>query len=311
MLHLRERLQGLTRVLGSVAEKEVTEAALSAPLNEMVLSLVESDVALEAAEAMAEELRKGLVGKRVSRGRGLDEAVAESLRGALGTVLGPPGAAGRFEAGLAGEKPAVVVFVGVNGTGKTTTVAKMASHFRKRGRSLVLASADTYRAGAVEQLKVHGERLGLRVIAHDYGSDPAAVVTDAVEYARARDLDLVLADTAGRIHTDENLMEQLKKVVRVTRPRAVVFVDDATAGSDALARAREFHGALDVTGSVLAKFDADPKGGCALSIAHVTRKPLLYIGTGQGYGDLQPFNSNWLIERLLGEESGHPERAGA
>jgi fused signal recognition particle receptor len=300
MLRLRERFQGFARALGSVAEKELTEADLSGPLEEMVLSLVESDVALEAAEALAAQMRSGLAGTRVARGRGTEEAVAAALRAALGTVLGPPGAAGRFEAGLAGDGPAVVVFAGVNGTGKTTTVAKMASRFRGQGRSVVLASADTYRAGAVEQLKIHGDRLGLRVIAHDYGSDPAAVVTDAVEYARARSLDLVLADTAGRIHTDENLMEQLKKIVRVTKPRAVVFVDDATAGSDALARAREFHGALDVAGSVLTKFDADPKGGCALSIAHVTRKPLLYVGTGQNYGDLQPFDPDWLIGRLLG-----------
>lgn len=302
MLRLRERFQGLARTLGAVAEKEITEAALGGPLEEMVLSLVEGDVALDVAEALAGELRMSLTGTRVIRGRALDEAVTGALRGALGTVLGTPGAAERFEADLAGERPAVVVFVGVNGTGKTTTVAKMASRFRAQGRSVVLASADTYRAGALEQLKIHGDRLGLRVIAHEYGSDPAAVVTDAVEYARARNLDLVLADTAGRIHTDENLMEQLKKIVRVTEPRAAVFVDDATAGSDALARAREFHEALDVTGSVLTKFDADPKGGCALSIAHVTRKPLLYIGTGQGYGDLRPFEPNWLIERLLGPD---------
>lgn len=299
MLRLKERFQGFTRALGSVAEKEVTEAALAGPLDEMVLSLVESDVALEVAEALGDELRKGLAGTRVARGQGMDRAVAEALRGALGTLLGPPGAAERFEAGLGGGGPAVVVFVGVNGTGKTTTVAKMASRFRKQGHSVVLASADTYRAGALEQLKVHGDRLGLRVIAHDYGSDPAAVVIDAVEFARARNLDLVLADTAGRIHTDENLMEQLKKIVRVTKPRAIVFVDDATAGSDALSRAREFHGALEVTGSILTKFDADPKGGCALSIARVTRKPLLYIGTGQGCDDLQPFDPNWLIGRLL------------
>ncbi len=301
MLRLTERFQGLARALGSVAEKEVTEAALTGPLDEMVLSLVESDVAMETAEALAGELRKGLAGVRVARGRAVDEVVGEALRAALRTVLGPPGAAERFQAGLlAGERPAVVAFVGVNGTGKTTTVAKVASRLRAQGRSVVLASADTYRAGALEQLKIHGDRLGLRTISHDYGSDPAAVVTDAVDYARARGLDLVLADTAGRLHTDENLMEQLKKIVRVVRPRAVLFVDDATAGGDALARAREFHGALEVAGSVLTKFDADPKGGCALSIAHVTRKPLLFIGTGQGYGDLQPFDPDWLMQRLLG-----------
>lgn len=298
---LGARLRGLVR---SIAEKEVTEDALAEALEQATLSLVESDVALEVAEALAAELKRNLAGTRVARGRDPEALVSEALRASLVSILtpaAPPRDAAAFEASLEeGPRPAVAVFVGVNGTGKTTTVAKMAARFRGRGRSVVLASADTYRAGALEQLRVHADRLGLRTISHDYGSDPAAVVTDAVEYARARNMDLVLADTAGRVHTDENLMEQLKKIVRVARPRAVLFVDDATAGSDALARAREFHGALEIAGSILTKFDTDPKGGCALSIAHVTRKPLLYIGTGQDYGDLRPFEPGWLVERVLG-----------
>ena len=190
--------------------------------------------------------------------------------------------------------------MGVNGTGKTTTIAKVAKRLLNAGYSVVIASADTYRAGAAEQIEEHASRLGVKVIKHQYGADPAAVVYDAVKYAKANRRDVVLADTAGRMHTSVNLMEQLKKICRVTNPDMVVFVDEAIAGNDAVERAKRFNELIGIDASILTKADIDDKGGAAISIAHSTSKPIIFLGTGQGYENLEKFDANSFVERLLG-----------
>jgi fused signal recognition particle receptor len=199
------------------------------------------------------------------------------------------------------RKPVKILFVGVNGTGKTTSIAKVARYLQDRGHSVVLAAGDTFRAGAIEQLEVHGSRLGLKVIKHKPGGDPAAVIFDAIEYARAHRRDVVLADTAGRMHTNINLMDQMRKIVRVTEPDLLIFVDEAIAGNDAVERARLFNESVPIAGTILTKTDADAKGGSAISIAYITGKPVLFLGVGQAYADLVKFEPEWLVERLLGQ----------
>jgi fused signal recognition particle receptor len=188
----------------------------------------------------------------------------------------------------------------VNGTGKTTTVAKVGAYLKKLGFSVVIGAGDTYRAGAIEQIEVHAERIGIKVIQHQPGADPSAVLFDAVQYATSHKIDVVLADTAGRFHTKANLMSQLDKIKRVMKPDLVIYVDEAVAGNDAVVRAAEFEKTVGTDAVVLTKADMDSRGGAAISIAHTIGKPLLFLGIGQGYDDIMPFAPAEVVEELLG-----------
>jgi fused signal recognition particle receptor len=191
----------------------------------------------------------------------------------------------------------------VNGTGKTTTVAKVGHYLQKNGFTVVIGAGDTFRAGAIEQIRTHADRLGIKVIQHQAGADPSAVLFDAVQYAKAHNIDVVLADTAGRFHNRANLMNQLDKIRRVMKPDLVVYVDEAVAGNDAVIRAGEFNRAVGTDAVVLTKADMDPKGGAAISVAHTVGKPILFLGTGQGYDDIMPFSPRIVVDELLGGEA--------
>ena len=204
------------------------------------------------------------------------------------------------ESKMKGE-PFSIMFVGINGTGKTTTIAKVAHLLKKHGYSIVLASGDTYRAGAIEQLEEHGRRLGLRVIRHKYGSDAAAVGFDAVEHAKAQGIDVVLIDTAGRMQTNRNLMDELQKVKRVVQPKLTIMILDSLIGNDATEQAMTFNQQVGFDAAILTKVDTDAKGGSSLSVSYLTEKPVLYVGVGQEYDDLQPFNADWFAEKLLSD----------
>jgi fused signal recognition particle receptor len=274
---------------------------LEKPLEELEIALLESDVALSVAEGIISSVKKELVGKKKKWGVDTGGLVKGAIRDALLEVFSAD-AELDFEKFMdKSEKPVNIVFVGVNGTGKTTSIAKVAKKLLGGGYSVVLASADTYRAGATEQIETHASNLGIKVIKHQYGADPAAVVYDAMKYAKANRKDVVLADTAGRMHTSINLMEQLKKICRVTKPDLVIFVDEAVAGNDAVERAKKFDEVVGIDASILTKVDIDAKGGAAISIAHSTSKPILFLGTGQEYDNLEPFDAEWLVDRLLGE----------
>jgi fused signal recognition particle receptor len=197
------------------------------------------------------------------------------------------------------REPFVIAFVGINGTGKTTTIAKVARMFMKKGYSVVLSCSDTYRAGSIEQLEEHGKRLGVKMIRHTYGADPAAVAYDAVSHAKAHGIDVVLIDTAGRIQTDRNLMNELAKVKRVIAPDLTILTVDALTGNDAVMQAEEFHKTVGIDATVLTKVDADVKGGSALSVTYVTKKPIIFIGTGQTYEDLELFNPEKFTQMIL------------
>ena len=284
------------------AGKRIDEGKLDSILYDLEIGLLENDVAFPVVKEIVDSLAKDLKGKRIARGSEFEHAIEASLRLAVEKVLAAqPMSFWEFIEKT--PKPVIVMFVGVNGTGKTTAIAKLASMLNKRGKTVVVAAADTFRAGAIEQLEVHAERVGFKLIKHAAGADPAAVAFDAVEHAKARSRDVVLIDTAGRMQTNQNLMDQMKKIQRVTKPHLVIFVGDALAGNDAVEQARQFNDAVGVNAVILCKIDADAKGGAALSIAHTIGKPILFVGTGQGYDDLIPFDPTWMVDRLFAAEA--------
>ncbi len=279
----------------------IREGHLNEVLDDLEIVLLQSDVALPVAERLRKDLRKELEGRKVRVGTEVGEAIRATLERSVRTMLTKPIPDLVETARAHAPKPFIVLFVGVNGTGKTTTIAKIAGRLRDAGLGVVIAASDTFRAGAIEQLLVHGERLGVKVVRQQEGSDPAAVAYDAVEHARARGLDVVLVDTAGRQHTNENLIQEAKKIRRVVSPHLTLFVGDALSGNDLVEQAKLFDEALGVDALVLTKLDADAKGGGALSATFVTGKPILYVGVGQGYGDLRPFDAEWMVRRLFQE----------
>ena len=298
----RNRFSFLEKAKSLIFEQEIIleEKDLEEPMWALEMALMESDVALPVAEEIIREVKSDLVGKKRKIGANTGAIAEQSLRNALLTILSRNYL--DFDEYIKSkEKPIKILFVGVNGTGKTTSIAKVARYLMNQSYSVVLAAGDTFRAGAIEQLEVHGNSLGLKVVKHKTGGDPAAVIFDAIEYAKAHNKDVVLADTAGRLHTNINLMDQMRKIVRVTKPDLLIFVDEAIAGNDAVERARLFNESVPIDGSILTKTDADAKGGSAISIAYITGKPVLFLGVGQTYPDLVKFEPEWLVDRLMGE----------
>jgi len=287
--------------LAATGKVVIEEEDLETPLEELEIALISSDVEMGVVQEILGGIRENLIGETRAQVKQTGHVVEDALREALVDVI----SVGQFdfeEHIAAADKPVSIIFTGVNGVGKTTTIAKLSQYLEERGYSTVLANGDTYRAGANEQLQKHADNLDRKLISHEQGSDPAAVIYDAVEYAEANEVDVVLGDTAGRLHTSNDLMDQLEKIDRVIEPDMTIFVDEAVAGQDAVERAREFNDAAAIDGAVLTKADADPQGGAAISIAHVTGKPILFLGTGQDYDDLEPFDPEVIVDRLLGIE---------
>ncbi|WP_297549154.1 signal recognition particle-docking protein FtsY [Thermococcus sp.] len=281
-----------------IKEKDVEDA-----LDELELELLEADVALETVEALREKIKEKLVGKKVRIGTNKAKLIENALREAILEILTPEKKLDLLEMIRSKEeKPFVIVFVGFNGSGKTTTIAKLAHWLKKNGLSVVVAASDTFRAGAIEQLEEHAKRVGVKVIKHDYGADPAAVAYDAIQHAKARGIDVVLVDTAGRNELNRNLMDEMKKIVRVTKPDLVIFVGDSLSGNAVVEQAKQFNEAVRIDGVILTKLDADARGGAALSISHAIGAPILFVGVGQGYDDLKPFDEKWFVDRIFGEE---------
>jgi len=296
---LRAGLKGLVE---KVAVTQLKADQIRPILQSFQLELVENDVAVSVADHIGAEMEKRLDGVQVKRLEDRKQVVKDHLRSVLLEILTPSERISFLE--LAEKKrqmkePYVVVFVGINGTGKTTSIAKVAQLLMKRGFSVVLACADTYRAGSIEQLEEHARRLGVRIIKHGYGSDAAAVAFDAISHARAHGINVVLIDTAGRIQTDRNLMAELGKVKRVIKPDLTVLTVDSLTGNDAVMQAEEFHKSVGIDATILTKTDADIKGGSALSVTYVTKKPILFIGTGQRYEDLEEFQPERFTDMIL------------
>ncbi len=259
------------------------------------LILLENNVAVEVIDMIKANLKRELVERKVLRGQTSD-IIIKTLRKSIEQTFDVQ-PLDIFEK-IRTKKPFVIVFVGVNGSGKTTTIAKIVQLLKENNLSCVVAAGDTFRAAAIQQLEEHTKRLNVKLIKHDYGSDPAAVGFDAIKYAHAHAIDCVLIDTAGRLHSNINLMDEMKKIIRVTKPDLKLFVGEAITGNDCVDQARRFHDAVGIDGIILAKADVDEKGGAALSVSYVTGKPILFLGTGQNYGDLEEFDREKIIEQL-------------
>ena len=285
-----------------ITEREIllSEKDISEPLEELEIILLENDVAFDAANAIIEQMKTELIGQKRRIRTSSEEFVTQALRNALLNVLGDGFSLTDYID--THEKPVKVLFTGVNGAGKTTTIAKVAHYLKKNGYSVVIGSGDTFRAGANEQMKTHAERVGVKVINHQEGADPSAVLFDAVSYAKAHNIDVVLADTAGRFHNRTNLMNQLDKIRRVISPDIVAYVDEAVAGNDAVIRSEEFNNTVGTDVVVLTKADMDTKGGAAISITYTIKKPIMFLGVGQGYDDVIPFEPQKLVDELLGDD---------
>ncbi|MEM0160424.1 MAG: signal recognition particle-docking protein FtsY [Thermoplasmata archaeon] len=278
--------------------KKITGNKLNSYLDNLELGLIDADVAYDAAEALKKKLMENIANKKFKRGLDLESTFTELLKQTIFDIFNE----NKFnfkEYVKSSTKPLKILFVGVNGTGKTTSIAKLAKWLSLQGYSVVIAASDTFRAGAIEQLEIHSEKLNIRLIKHQHGSDSAAVAFDAISHAVSRSRDVVLIDTAGRMQTNKNLMNEMKKLKRVAKPDFTIFVGDALAGNDAINQAKLFNEEIGIDGIILSKIDTDAKGGSAISIVLTLNKPILFLGTGQNYEDLIEFDPKWIINHIF------------
>ena len=281
--------------------KKIKEDPLDEILNELEIILLEADVAYPVVEEIKAGVRENLLGRKYDRSYTLEQVVELAVKDAVRDVLKINEF--DFDQWLSEQqRPTVIMFVGINGTGKTTAIAKIANRVQKQGMTVVMAACDTFRAGAIEQLTIHADKLGCKIVKQGHDADPAAVAYDAIEHAKSKRRDVVLIDTAGRMQTNNNLIEEMKKIVRVAKPDLKVFVGDSLAGNDAIEQAKVFDKAIGVDAVILTKIDTDAKGGAALSIAHTIGKPIAFVCNGQEYDDIIKFNTEWMIDRMFSDD---------
>jgi fused signal recognition particle receptor len=264
---------------------------------ELEVVLLENNVAVEVIDKIKADLKVELTTGKVSRKK-IEELVEDSLRESIKGLFIDKSFNLINEIRMKKKKPYIIVFIGVNGSGKTTNMAKLAHLLMKNNLSVVFAASDTFRAAAIQQLQEHADKLGVKMIRHDYESDPAAVAFDAIEHAKAKGIDVVLIDTAGRLHVNDNLMNELKKLVRVNKPDLKIFVGESITGNDCVEQAKIFDEIVGIDAIILAKADVDEKGGAAVSVSYVTKKPIIYLGTGQKYEDLEEFKPEIIIKNI-------------
>jgi fused signal recognition particle receptor len=299
--------RAFTNAAKSISQKQLSEKDLDNSLFDLQIALLESDVSQEVIDDLSSQIKKNLLGIKIQRNETSDQIILSTLKNNFMEILSKAGSIDLLK--LIQEKkqrkpgPFVIVFLGINGTGKTTTVAKVANLLKKSGYSVVIAAADTHRAGAIEQITEHAERLSIKVISQRYGADPSSVSRDALEYAKKHYVDVVLIDTAGRMQTAKNLMYEIGKIVKVIKPDIKLFVGDSLSGNDTINQSREFFSFTEFDGAILTKVDADAKGGAAISISYITSKPILYLGMGQGYDDLVPFDKEKFVNTIFNDES--------
>ena len=283
------------KIRDRIVKKVISEDKFDEIFWDLEVALLENNVAVEVIEKVKDDLKHDLVGKPIERSR-----ILEKVRSSLGKSI-----KGLFNtekidivARTKEKKPYVICFVGINGSGKTTSMAKIAKMLKDNNLKIIFAAADTFRAASIEQLQQHADKLNIKMIKHDYGSDPAAVGFDAVKYAKMKDIDVVLIDTAGRLHSNTNLIDEMKKIVRIVEPDLTIFVGESITGNDCVEQVQRFSESINIDGVILSKADVDEKGGAAISVSYVTGKPIIYLGTGQGYDDLIEFDKNVILEGL-------------
>lgn len=293
----------LDSIVDKISKTELTGKDLEQLLQELKTTLAENDVAYLVAERICDGIRQRAASVQVSRLGDRRQPVRSIVREVLLDALKGSGEGSFFEkinTKKQAHEPAIIVFVGINGTGKTTTVAKIAYLLKNRGYSVVIACGDTYRTGSIEQLEEHARRLDVKTIKHTYGADAAAVAFDSINHARANGINTVLIDTAGRMQTKRNLLDEMKKIVRIASPDFVMLVVDALTGNDAVEQGRSFSESVRIDGITLTKLDADARGGSAISLAAETGKPVIFAGTGQAYEDLISFDPTTIVDRIIG-----------
>jgi fused signal recognition particle receptor len=294
-LSIESKVRSLFSSTVTIKEKDVDDL-----LDQLELDMLESDVAYDVALALKDEIKKGLVGRSVDKGK-LNHAIADSIRSALLSVMESEKPDVVALAKAKAEKPYVILFLGPNGAGKTTTIAKFAGLMKSRGLNCVIALADTFRAASQEQGLEWAKRLDVKAIGGAYGSDAAAIAYNAREHAKAKGIEVVLIDSAGRQETSKNLMEELAKIGRVVKPDMKIYVGEAIAGNSLVEQVKEFDKYVGIDGVILTKADVDAKGGSAISIYKATGKPILYIGVGQGEKDLREFDAKWVVGNVMGD----------
>jgi fused signal recognition particle receptor len=285
-----------SRIKSVFTSREITQDFFFESFNDLELILLESNVALSVVDTIKEKMASQLVGREFKRDE-IPLKIKQALRDTIDSLFvdSPFNIISHIKSSNSCVK---ILFCGINGSGKTTTLAKFAHILKNNGISCVFAAGDTFRAASIEQLAIHGERLGVHVVKQTYGSDPAAVAYDAIQYAQAKKIKVVLIDTAGRMHTKQNLMDEMGKIVRVSKPDFKIFVGESITGNDATEQARIFNDTIGIDGIILTKADIDEKGGTAISVSKVTGRPILYLGMGQGYDDLVPFDKEKVFEAL-------------
>jgi len=296
---LRSSVNGLVQ---KISQKEISDKDIDKVLDEFVLVLVQNDVAYDVAKKICDSLREKLEVTQVRRFSDAANPAKAILRDVLLDLLKGSGEETLFrilDESKGQQKPAIILFVGVNGTGKTSTIAKVAFLLQRKGYSVVIAAADTYRTGSIEQIEEHARRIGVRTIKHEYGGDAAAVAFDAANYASAHGTNVVLIDTAGRMQTNKNLLEEMRKIARVASPNLTILVVDSLTGNDAVEQGRSFSEAVKIDGVILTKLDADAKGGSAISMATIIGKPILFATVGQNYEDLVSFEPQAMVEKIV------------
>jgi len=295
-----EELSGEKQGFFSKIIKKLTTAKLDKDtfedlFSEFEITLLENNVALEVVDKIRDSLAENLVGKHLKEAEA-EKQVFESLKSSILEVLIEP--SDLIKQIKKHKGLYTIIFFGINGSGKTTSIAKLAHLLQKNNISCVLAAADTFRAASIEQLQKHGDKLKVKVIKHDYGSDPAAVAFDAQKYAEKNKIQVVLIDTAGRMYTKSDLLREMEKIIRVSQPDLKIFVGESITGNDATEQAKTFNEAVGIDGIVLSKADIDEKAGTILSVSYVTKKPIYYLGIGQNYPDLKPFTKNEVLKNL-------------
>ena len=276
------------------SKKTTTESQFDNYAEDLEMILLENNVALEVTDKIIKEIKSKIVGMELSK-KDLLSKINSTLKETILSILQDPF---DIEKESQEKSPYIILFCGINGTGKTTTIAKIANMFKSKNKSVVIAAADTFRAAAVEQIKEHGEKLDIKVISQNYKADPAAVGFDAIQYAKKNNIDIVLIDTAGRIHTATNLIKEMQKIKKVCSPDRTIFVGESITGNDATEQVKAFNDNVGIDGIILSKADIDQKGGTALSVGYTTKKPIIFIGTGQEYKDIEKFNKEKFIEKL-------------
>ncbi|MBI2125065.1 signal recognition particle-docking protein FtsY [Candidatus Woesearchaeota archaeon] len=290
-----ERQSFFGKVKTSLTTKKISAEKFEELFWDLELAFLENNVSVEVIEKIKEDLKKELVDKPLPRD--VPRKIEETLKQTLTEILSFD-KVDLLELAEKKDKPLVIAFFGINGTGKTTSIAKLAHYFQKHKLSVVLAACDTFRAAAIQQLEEHADKLGVKIIKHDYGADAAAVAFDAIKYAEKNRIKVVLLDTAGRLHSNTNLMQELEKILRVAKPDLKIFVGESITGNDCIEQAKQFNDLIEMDGAILTKADVDEKGGAALSISYTIKKPILFLGMGQRYEDLEEFDAEVILKRL-------------